>query len=210
MLFEQDEVRAFLASKGLKLEGVLHVGAHDCEELDFYKSIGISPESVIWIDALQEKVDQAKAKGIPNVYQGVISDKDGETVTFNVSNNVQSSSFLQLGTHAQQYPDVHYVKSLTLTTSKLDNFLEKRGIDAAKCSLWNFDIQGAELLALYGASTILKYAKVLYLEVNVDELYKGCGRISDMDAFLASYGFIRQMTLITKFGWGDAIYVRDI
>jgi hypothetical protein len=76
------------------------------------------------------------------------------------------------------------------------------------CNFWNFDIQGAELLALKGATDWLPYADALYLEVNEKELYKKCGLIGDIDAFLKPYHFKRVITDITPYGWGDALYVR--
>jgi hypothetical protein len=70
-----------------------------------------------------------------------------------------------------------------------------------------FDIQGAELLALKGATESLKHAQVLYLEVNEEYLYKNCGLIGEIDEFVAKFGFRRVMTNMTGQKWGDAIYV---
>ena len=60
---------------------------------------------------------------------------------------------------------------------------------------------------LKGATNYLPYAKALYLEVNVKELYKGCGLIDEIDTFLSTYGFKRVLTDITQHGWGDALYI---
>ncbi len=76
------------------------------------------------------------------------------------------------------------------------------------CTFWNFDIQGAELKALQGAEFILPFANALYLEVNVEELYKGCSLLPELDAYLADRGFQRVLTRIVQEGWGDALYVR--
>ena len=62
-------------------------------------------------------------------------------------------------------------------------------------------------MALKGAIQSIKYAKVLYLEVNKDELYKKCGLITEIDAFLSKYNFKRVLTNMTRHGWGDAIYI---
>lgn len=207
MLIKGEEIAAILAANNIKVTGALHVGAHECEELDFYRLLGLQPPDVIWIDALEEKVAEARARGIPNVHQAVVSNRDGETVKFNVSNNVQSSSILEFGTHAQEHPHVNYVKTVELKTTTLNTFIKDKGVHAERLNFWNFDIQGAELLALQGATEILKYARALYLEVNTAELYKGCALINDIDVFLASYGFSRVLTNITQHGWGDALYI---
>jgi FkbM family methyltransferase len=209
MLIDQQELRDMLKTHGIEISGVLHIGAHECEEMPFYTSIGVSPDTVIWIDALEEKVAQAKRRGVVNMYQAVITDKDDETVTFHVTNNVQSSSILDFGTHARNHPSVRFVRDLTLTTVTVDTFIHRNGIDPSKLNLWNFDIQGAEMLALRGATDALKYAKVLYLEVNTEEVYKGCAIRDELDAYLGTHGFTRVLTKMwSNAGWGDSVYIR--
>ena len=58
------------------MTGAFHVGAHECEELGFYKQLGLVPKDVIWIDAINEKVIEAQNRGIPNVYNAIVSDED--------------------------------------------------------------------------------------------------------------------------------------
>jgi FkbM family methyltransferase len=210
MLIPVNQILECLEKHEIRVSGVLHIGAHDCEEMGFYNnSLKIRDEQVFWIDALPFKVAAALKKGIPNVFHAVVSDKDNEIVEFNVSNNFQSSSILDLKTHAQEHPSVVYTHKIRQTTTTVDTFLESNNIQAELCNFWNFDIQGAELLALKGATNSLKFAKALYLEVNEKELYKGCGLIGEIDSFLKDYGFTRVLTYMKKQGWGDALYVRE-
>lgn len=208
MLIDHKEIQTILANANIPISGVLHVGAHDCEELGFYTNWGVSSNNIIWIDAISEKVEQAKSRGIPNVYRAVITDKDDVIVTFNISNNVQSSSILNLKTHLQEHPSVHYVSSTRETSVTIDTFFKRNNLDPAKYSFWNLDIQGAELLALTGASESIAYATALYLEVNEKELYEGCALIGQLDTFLSKYGFARIKTYMTHHGWGDALYIK--
>lgn len=207
MLIPFTEINDMLTRHTIQCTGALHIGAHDCEELPFYSQLGVLARDVLWIDAIPSKVQEAKVRGIPNVYNAVITDTDDEDVVFNVSNNVQSSSILEFGTHAKEYPRVIYVDKLHLKSITIDSFFERNKLDPSKYTFWNFDIQGAELLALKGATKYLHYAKALYLEVNVKELYKGCGLIEEIDAFLSNYKFKRVITNMTKYGWGDALYI---
>ena len=186
----------------------MHIGAHDCEEITIYNNLGLNNEDIIWIDALPFKVEEAKNRGIPNVYNALITDKDDEEVVFNVSNNDQSSSILEFGTHSTEHPWVVYVDKIQKKSITLNSFFERNNIDGNKYDFWNFDIQGAELMALKGASKYLPNVKVLYLEVNEKELYKDCGLIGDIDQFLSQYNFKRVITNITKHGWGDAVYIK--
>ncbi len=193
---------------GIECEGALHIGAHDCEELPVYIGLGISASNVIWIDAIQDKVNENIQKGIPNVYCEAISDKDNDEVTFYRTTNDQSSSILPLETHAKHYPWITIKSETKMNTITIDTFLKKNGIDATKLHFWNFDIQGAEMLALMGASDAIQHAKIIYLEVNKEELYKGCALIEDIDLFLNQKGFIRVNTMFVEQGWGDAMYIR--
>jgi hypothetical protein len=90
----------------------------------------------------------------------------------------------------------------------IDTFFERNAIDGTKYNFWNFDIQGAELMALKGAVKHIPHAAAIYLEVNVRELYSGCGLIGDIDAFLSEYGFTRVLTSMVRQGWGDALYIK--
>lgn len=206
MLIPQDKVRELLGH--LRITGVLHVGAHECEELEFYTTLGVESRNVYWVDAMDNKVQEAKARGIPNVFQAVVSDKEDDTVTFNVTNNVQSSSILEFGTHAKNYTWCVVTEKKTMTTTRLINFVQRNNVPIQTLNLWNFDIQGAELMALRGAGSMIQYADALYLEVNTEEVYKGCPLVEDIDKYVADYGFVRINTLMDPSGWGDALYIR--
>jgi len=209
MLISLEEIRHILLSKNITIDGCFHIGAHDCEELDFYNKLGIQNENIVWIDAIPSKAIEAKNRGIPNVYTAVVTDKDDEEVTFNLSNNPQSSSVLELGTHLDYYPGIYYVDQIRTRSITIDTFFKRNNLDNTKYNFWNFDIQGAEMMALRGAPESIKYAKVIYLEVTDSELYKNCGQIGDMDAFLSKYGFKRVLTKMTGESWGDALYILD-
>lgn len=209
MLIDGNEIKDILSKRGIQIRGAFHIGAHQCEEMEFYKLLGLEPKNVIWIDALENMVVENKFKGIPNVYQAVITDKDDEDITFNVSNNVQSSSIFEFGTHAKNHPHVNYTVSIPLKTLTIDSFFMRNGLGAKDYNFWNFDIQGAEYLALQGAKYSIQWPDAIYLEVNTEEVYKGCGLISQIDTFLGNYGFERVRTEITYANWGDALYIRS-
>lgn len=211
MLIDGKIIKGWLDKFNINVTGVFHVGAHDCEELSFYtRQLKVTPDQCVWIDAIQEKVTRATDIGIPNVYQAVVTDKDDSEVTFNVSNNVQSSSVLSFGTHAEDHPLIYYTHSLTLPTITIDTFIKRNNLSPENFTFWNFDIQGAELLALKGAKEALKYPSAIYLEVNTKEVYKGCGLVEDIDILLGQYGFSRVEINITDAGWGDALYIKNI
>ena len=210
MLFSFEEINKILQEKKIKITGAFHIGAHKCEELEFYNKLGLNNESVIWIEALPFLCKEAADRGIPNVYSAVISDKDDEIVTFNISNNLQSSSILEFGTHSQEHPEIEFIQKAQCKTTTIDTFFTKTNLNASKYNFWNFDIQGVELLALKGAKESIKFSDAIYLEVNEAELYINCALIDEIDSFLAELNFKRVLTRITVNKWGDALYIRDI
>ena len=64
MLIPTYKIICILKKYNIIFQGALHIGAHDCEESRFYSEIGIEPKKIIWIDALQKKVDEARARAI--------------------------------------------------------------------------------------------------------------------------------------------------
>lgn len=208
MLIDYFFINQVFTRYNIKISGALHVGAHECEELTFYHKLNLTNDDIYWVEAITDKVNKAKKRGITNVYSAVITDEDDKEITFNVSNNVESSSILEFGTHTKEHPNIHYIGKYLCETITIDTFIKRNNIDISKLDFWNFDIQGAELMALKGASESLKYAKAIYLEVNVDEVYKGCAKMSEIDEYLSKYGFVRVLTCITQHGWGDALYIK--
>ena len=192
------------------IRGIIHIGAHECEELNDYNNVLKIPiENIIWIDALEKKVNIVK-KEIPNarIYNACISDKDNEEVSFMITSNYQSSSILNFKEHLKEHPTVFETGRITLHTKTLNTFYEENRLNPKAYNLMNIDIQGAELKAFKGASKILPFIDYIYTEVNVKEMYEGCGLIHEIDTFLALYGFKRVQTVMETSGWGDAFYVR--
>ena len=135
----------------IQFKGILHVGAHECEELNDYERY-IQRNKILWVEALPNKVKLCKQR-YPNVLieNAIVSDTV-EKVRFNVSNNGQSSSILEFGLHSTFHPDVRYVSSFESETKLLKDVISKYNIDY---NFLNFDIQGVELKALKGMKEYL-------------------------------------------------------
>ena len=188
----------------IQFKGVLHVGAHECEELNDYEKY-IQRNKILWVEALPDKVELCKQR-YPNVLieNAVVSDKI-ENVRFNVSNNGQSSSILEFGLHSHFHSHVHYVSSFETETKLLKDVICKYDIEY---NFLNFDIQGAELKALKGMEEYLPKVDYLYTEVNIDYVYKECSLITELDEYLSNFGLVRVETKWTEYKWGDAFYIR--
>lgn len=193
-----------------KPKGVVHVGAHEGQELQHYHKLGI--EKMIFIEALPKIYDKLvkNCEPYPEVmcFNECVSDKDGEEITFNVANNDgQSSSFLQLGTHKQMHPDVEYIEEIKMKTVRLDSLLS--GIDEDYDFL-NMDLQGAEGHALRGLGDVLNQFKYLYLEVNITEVYECCMQLPELEEYLAGFGFKKKDIFFPgNCTWGDCFFMKD-
>jgi FkbM family methyltransferase len=187
----------------IQFKGILHVGAHECEEIHDYDSY-LPRNKVLWVEAMPDKVKFCKETHADIlIEQAVVSDVV-ETVKFNVSNNGQSSSILELGLHKIYHTNVHYVSEFTTETKMLRDILP--AYDGIEFNFLNFDIQGAELKALKGMEKYLSKVDYLYTEVNSDYVYEGCALVEELDAYLKPFGLERVETSWTHCKWGDAFY----
>lgn len=206
MLIPIEKVVECLRAHSINIRGVLHVGAHECEELDRYISIGIDPKNIDWIEANPELVARMNDRGI-HVHQAAVSDKE-EDVEFHITNNGESSSLLEFGTHETSYTWCKVVKKIIVHTQRLERVVVSNRIPIFERNFWNLDIQGVELNALRSANHMINYADAIYSEINTEEVYKKCGLLHEMDEFLATKGFKRKLTSTINDGWGDALWVR--
>ena len=209
MIIPTEHILKILKHFNLDITGVLHIGAHECEEMTLYKKMGLTPKDIVWMDAIPTKVEEARQRLIPNVYHALVTDQVDVETTLHISNNVQSSSILNLKTHLTAHPGVHFTKDIVVKSTTIDTFFERNKLEIPKYNFWNIDIQGAELKALLGGEICLKFAKALYLEVNEEELYEGCPLKPALDYYLSSKGFTCVAQVMWgNCGWGDALYVR--
>lgn len=208
MLITLIELSKILDSRKIKVSGCLHIGAHLCEEMYIYNSIGIENKNIIWIEANDKLVKYCKDKNILNVYNAIITDVDNASIIFNKANDTSSSSILSMLEHKNIYPNISYIEKCKNKSITIDTFLALHNIDDTMYDFMNITIQGAELLALKGAINFIKNVKIIYCKIHQTELYKNCASITELDDFLLTNRFVRVLTILTEKGWGDALYIR--
>jgi len=193
----------------LKLNQLLHIGAHRCEEAGFYDRAGV--KRVLWVEAnpaiIDEVIEEEAITGHHKLIQGLVSDVGGKKVEFHIANNGESSSMLHFGTHRSRHKKVLWSGHIHLVTTTVDTICHTHSIIPDVLCM---DIQGAELLALKGATAQLTGPTLrhIYLEVNFEHLYRGCPLMDELTDFLAPHGFKQVSVFRTKHGWGDALYSR--
>lgn len=199
MLISVQQLKKFW---GVNPQTIVHVGAHNAEELKDYLLAAWGP--VIWIEAQPEKVLEISQK-IPSnhrIIEAAVWDVEGESLDLKITNNTESTSLLNLGTHAKEHPTVELSHTIPVRTTTLKILLA----NTSAPELLAIDIQGAELRAIRGYGDQISQVKWIYCEVNREELYEGCALIWDLDNYLEEYGFVRSATRWTNHNWGDALY----
>lgn len=189
----------------LNIKGVLHIGAHVGQEFIAYERLGI--KNVMFFEPvpstfqrLKENVGD-KAVLINTALGNTIGTIEMFTETVNSG---QSSSILKPEHHLIQYPKIQFTEKQNVAITKLDTFIELKD----KFNFINIDVQGYELEVFKGGSEFLRTIDYVMAEVNRAELYLGCAKVEELDAFLGTYGFKRVETTWAGGTWGDAFYIK--
>lgn len=194
-----------------KVKGVIHIGAHLGEEVKVYKENKIN--QVIWIEGNPNLISPLKdnVSEYPNnfVYNLLASDSADQAIEFKITNGTQSSSIFELENHKIHHPKIKVSEVLSLTTKRMDQFINNSIHNISDFNFLNLDIQGAEYNALVGFGDLLKQVDYIYVEVNISPLYKDIKLLSDIDLYLSKFNFERKELSLTEYGWGDAFYVRQ-
>ena len=204
-----DFMRKSYYTFGVPQKGVIHVGARNGEELEFYVAHDV--KNVLWIEAdpaAEPDLKRAVAKHPGSkVAMFAASDANGIITLHKTANSGHSSSVLKLKNHLIHYPGITEVEAIQVPQWRLDDYLSAE--DKATYNMMVMDIQGAELIALRGATNTLKSIDAIIAEVNYDELYEGCALIGDLDEFLKQQGFTRVDLISVAYYTGDALYVKN-
>lgn len=193
---------------------IAHLGASDdAKEAPFYDKY--CPGNICYLEALHKVharlADKLREYGKRHRAICVcLSDTDGVKVPFNIADNGgQSSSMLPPLEHTTEHPQVKFIHTIELETTRFDTLMTREGIELPEYGCFaNLDLQGCELLALKGMGTLLDRFGYLYCEYSTKELYKGCVLEPELDIYLAARGFQTVERFPTDHGWGDKVYLR--
>ena len=209
------KISELIEKYNIKCHGVLHIGAHLCEEINrYHKHLKLNNSQIIWVEANPDLVKKiSKIDKTIIVKNFICCDKDTGTTKLNIANNGQSSSILKFGTHEKLYSNIKYTGYVSVKNNRIDNMYKTEKIPNNFANFLNLDIQGAELLALKGMGNLINDFDYIYTEVNSDYVYKNCALVHEIDDYLKKYNFIRVETYwVTKNGesqgWGDAFYIK--
>lgn len=193
-----------------RITGIIHGGAHLAEEAHEYAQV-FPNKPVWWIEAnpavMMPIMSVISKYPGQKLVQALLHAVDNVPHDFNVTNyDGMSSSVFQFGTHPEFSPDTVFVRTISCTARTLDSLVAEHRM---KANMLVMDIQGAEGLALAGATELLHNLDAVMLEVNKEEVYVGCAKVWDLDDILIAHDMKRVETFwVGEQGWGDALYVR--
>lgn len=188
---------------------IIHVGAHQGEEAEFYRD-ALGASRVVWVEgneAIFAKLQAHLAKFTGHVgINAMVADREDDAI-FYLSNNNQCSSLLDMKDTITIYSKYgfRHIRTIPVKTTTLDRIVENLG---EKFNVLAMDIQGAEHLALAGAKNMLQDVQLIATEVNYREMYVNCVMFDDMVKILAGHGFTCYAADDTGFGWGEALFIR--
>jgi FkbM family methyltransferase len=198
----------------IKINGIIHIGAHELQEQPFYKNMGVS--KIIWIEAnpLIVKRNLHKISNDELLLNALITEKDDSDVDFRITNSDSSSSVLELDHHKKIYPHIYEVDKVKMKSITLSTLLLRQNINPDDFNYLHADVQGAELMVLKGYEKNIPKLSIIGLEVNNLYLYKNCALINEIDEYLLKFGFDRVETHWIEnnpnlIGWGDALYIKQ-
>lgn len=206
-----------VAKHRIQIKGVIHVGAHFGQEYPIYKELGI--DSIIFIEPCQKAFTVLKdlftdTPGVSLLNYACGAIKGDAIMNVEQANQGMSNSLLAPAKHLEQYPSIQFTDKEQVRVITLDELLQMRDqilrdfdTPVIKANLLIMDVQGYELEVLKGAPETLQHIDYIYTEINRDEVYEGCAKVWEMDAFLKD--FTRVETSWAGGAWGDAIYRRN-
>ena len=190
------------------ISGIIQIGAHHGNEYETLKKLSdhilmFEPQKEVYktlfnnLSSMPNLIIENKALGSSSGTMSMYTEQ---------SNGGQSSSLLVPQLHCVQYPGIKFngTEQVEVTTLN-DYFLNK----LFNYNLLTLDVQGYELEVLKGSTEILFNVEYILCEVNRAELYQGCPMVEEIDIFLTSYGFKREVTAWDGYTWGDALYIRQ-
>lgn len=202
MLLDFDEI---LKTHGLKIKGIIHIGAHFGQEFELYKKHNI--QNLMFFEPINSTFQRLKENvgERAKLLNIALGNFDGEIEMFTETiNQGQSSSVLQPDYHLVQHPNIQFNGREKVKITKLDNFIR----EFENYNFINIDVQGYELEVFKGGSEFLNHIDYIITEVNRAELYKNCAKVEELDEFLKTYGFERVLTNWAGISWGDALYIK--
>ena len=202
---EQRVKISHFTQQGFDIKGVIHVGAHDGEEVQYYQRMGI--DNILCFEPIPGIVNLFK-ETYPDVkiYKMVLG-TENKKVNFNITNDGrqgQASSLYE--PLLEQYAMTGGVKEvISVEMQRFDTFLSKHKVNPNDYDCVVIDVQGAELDVLIGMGAYIENYKYYNIECSEQATYLGGATAAQVIDYMDKHGFIQDSPI---FSHDDIFFVR--
>lgn len=189
---------AFL-EKGYDIKGVVHVGANDGYEVQYYLQLGI--ENAICFEPLPSACRRFRDQYHPWMYSGkvrlfelALGNQNRETKLYIAPGDGQGSSqLLPTADYQKEHPEYDYTTfpPLTILERRFADLVKDIEFDPDLYDCLTIDTQGTELEVLQGFENYLKNFKYLNIECSSEPVYECGAPAQEVIDFLKSFAFIQ-------------------
>ena len=117
----------------------------------------------------------------------------------------KSSSLLPPSEEMKKHTEwLNFKNKIQVNTLRLDNYVAGKKIEGI--DFIHMDVQGAELMVLDGAGVFLNKIKLIWLEVEAVELYKGQPLKSNVEEYMQKNNFVNVLDTVDNIS-GDQLYL---
>lgn len=216
-----ENIFACEALRGLPRRGMVHVGAHQGQEVEQYLRYGF--DRIVLIEANPEWCEGLRAKfgsdSRIRIFNYAACDREGEVdlqIHTSRSGSTEPASILPMKRFKEIVATLHTARTIRVPAITLPALFQKHALEPGDYNFLNLDIQGAELLALQGAAALLPGMDAVISEVNLVELYEGGPLEEDLVRFMEARGFDKQQAIYhplydeksTFPAWGECLFVK--
>jgi FkbM family methyltransferase len=222
----------FLKKHNVCINGVIHVGAHRGEEVDYYENV-FNAKQAIFIEPnpdvfkeLNFNLDNKKYYDIIcHTYCYAVSDYNG-VGKFNIiygndadfmTGNKGCSSLLELNVeninNSNNQNHFNLKNQIDVVVKKLDDILIENKHELSNFDFMNIDAQGVELQILKGSTNLLENGSIeaILIEATLEQpFYMNNSDFNEIKEYLKIFGFNYREIFWHSYGkWGDALFIKE-
>jgi len=201
------------------ITGIIHIGAHLCEEAPQYiDNFFLNQSDILWIEANPLLVqEQSNINSQTKIFNLVCGKKETKS-SFYISNFSQCGGLYKLSKeHLDCFPNIKQVDQVEVQTTPLDNFIDdltnhldkdKKKEFKQKYNTLVISVNGAELDVLKGCEKQLEFVDYVFIRGYNYKLYDPTFTMSELEGWMGVNGFSKEKSvLINEVGIEQHLFV---
>jgi len=190
----------------LKINGIIHIGAHHGGEHELYKNLNVS--NLVYFEPVKKTFDVLRSKISDAILHNCALGNETKSIEMFIEDvdACGCSSILE--------PNFNLDWGTTRFSNK--EIVEMKRLDDFNYTFYNFlniDVQGYELEVLKGSEKTLNHIDYIMCEINrntehKEMVYKDAPSVNELNNFLGAYGFELVEQDWAGVSWGDGFYIK--